>query len=279
MTNNINMNFSSDSSINIFNKKENAFMTHNILIISTTHYLSSSILSEDPIDLKQKQQSDSEFNHDTDKNNKSTEYIIQNVEYNNDGEIIRQYFLCENSSDHHFKKKANTTYQREKESKKSDLSKAHEYLERFFEDEYDALQALLETIINIVNQKNILEIWQHFLSIFKMSSNAKFDIKLVFKCWYTDPMQTSNSLLIIGTIREQSMITETNQVMSIREADIFQSSIHANITQKQEYVHSFGVAKSRLKFAIENSLVDEFIELITRFIENHTGINANQWIL
>ncbi|CAG8577830.1 12513_t:CDS:2, partial [Gigaspora rosea] len=38
--------------------------------------------------------------------------------------------------------------------------KAYEYSEGYLEDEYDALQASLETIIEMVNHENILEIWR-----------------------------------------------------------------------------------------------------------------------
>ncbi|CAG8803321.1 8889_t:CDS:2, partial [Racocetra fulgida] len=49
-----------------------------------------------------------------------------------------------------------------------------------------------------------------------------------------------------------------------------QTSIHISITQKQEYSYSFGIAKSSLKFALENKLVDEFVRLVKRFIEDYT---------
>ncbi|CAG8812512.1 24035_t:CDS:2, partial [Racocetra persica] len=54
--------------------------------------------------------------------------------------------------------------------------------------------------------------------------------------------------------------------------DILESSICTNIAQRQQYIYGFGITKSELKFAVENGLVDEFIELITRFIENHTDL-------
>ncbi|CAG8776163.1 7543_t:CDS:1, partial [Racocetra fulgida] len=81
---------------------------------------------------------------------------------------------------------------------------------------------------------------------------------------------------IMGQTVEQDTITEINQVTSIHRPDIIQPSIRTAITQKQEYVHGFGIAKSGLKFAVENELVDEFIGLITRFIENHTGVDTNK---
>ncbi|CAG8826717.1 2368_t:CDS:2, partial [Gigaspora margarita] len=49
-----------------------------------------------------------------------------------------------------------------------------------------------------------------------------------------------------------------------------------DITQKQEYAHSFGIAKSGLKVAIENGLVNEFVGLVTRFIKHHTCSNSMQ---
>lgn len=117
---------------------------------------------------------------------------------------------------------------------------------------------------------------RHFFSVFKISRNTKFDIKLISKRWYADLMQVSDSLPIMGTIGEPNTIMEMNQVTSIRGPNILEPSVCTNITQKQQYVHGFGVTKSGLKFAVENSLVDEFVGLITRFIENHTGVNANQ---
>ncbi|CAG8838199.1 8998_t:CDS:2, partial [Gigaspora margarita] len=47
-------------------------------------------------------------------------------------------------------------------------------------------------------------------------------------------------------------------------------------TKKQEYAYSFGVAKSILKFALENELVNEFVRLIVKFIDNHSGIATNK---
>ncbi|CAG8759681.1 17511_t:CDS:1, partial [Cetraspora pellucida] len=61
--------------------------------------------------------------------------------------------------------------------------------------------------------------------------------------------------------------------------DIYQPNIYTSITQKQEYVRGFDIAKSGLKFALESGLVDEFVGLIIGFIENHTGVNTNQRIL
>ncbi|CAG8759174.1 20711_t:CDS:2, partial [Dentiscutata erythropus] len=52
--------------------------------------------------------------------------------------------------------------------------------------------------------------------------------------------------------------------------DVYQPSIHTSIVEKQEYACGFNIVKSGLKFAIENSLVDKFVGLISGFIENHT---------
>ncbi|CAG8624634.1 17401_t:CDS:2, partial [Dentiscutata erythropus] len=97
--------------------------------------------------------------------------------------------------------------------------KAHEYSEGYLEDEYDALQASLETIIKMVNHENILEIWRV-------------------------------TLPITGTTAEHKTVIEMNQVISICRPDIYQSKICKNITQKQKY----GIAKSGLKFAIDNDV-------------------------
>ncbi|CAG8779512.1 17762_t:CDS:2, partial [Dentiscutata erythropus] len=149
---------------------------------------------------------------------------------------------------------------------------AHEYAEGYLEDEYDALQASLENIINMVNCDNILE----------MSYNAKFDIKLIPNCWYTDSMQTSNCSIITGTDAADIMKFDTNkemnQVIAIRGPNIYQASIHACVTQKQEYAHRFGIAKSGLKFAFENGLINEFVKLIVKFIENHSEVATNKHV-
>ncbi|CAG8795031.1 27746_t:CDS:2, partial [Racocetra persica] len=84
-----------------------------------------------------------------------------------------------------------------------------------------------------------------------VSRNAKFDIKLISKRWYTDPMQASDYSVILGiSAVEFDTYEEINQVISI--------------------------PKSGLKFALENRLVDEFVGLITRFIENYTGVDTNE---
>ncbi|CAG8847724.1 39926_t:CDS:2, partial [Gigaspora margarita] len=52
-----------------------------------------------------------------------------------------------------------------------------------------------------------------------------------------------------------------NQVISIHEYNIYQASIYTNITEKQKYAHSLGVAK-----------INEFVGLIIKFIDSHSGI-------
>ncbi|RIB04328.1 hypothetical protein C2G38_2222646 [Gigaspora rosea] len=66
-----------------------------------------------------------------------------------------------------------------------------------------------------------------------MSYNAKFEITLISKCWYTDPMQSFDCSVIMG-INIKNQDVEMNQ---------------PRITQKQE------------------------------FIENYTGINANEQMI
>ncbi|CAG8565017.1 3468_t:CDS:2, partial [Cetraspora pellucida] len=126
------------------------------------------------------------------------------------------------------------------------LPDAHEYTDRYLEDEYDTLQASLENLMNMVNHENILEIWR--VSLFNQYStdNVEFDEN-----------------------------KEMNQLISICGPNTYQASVHTSITQKQEYAYGFGVAKSGLKFALENKLVDEFVKLIERFIGNHTGVDVN----
>ncbi|CAG8697807.1 1239_t:CDS:2 [Dentiscutata erythropus] len=131
------------------------------------------------------------------------------------------------------------------------LPAVHEYTDGYFENEYDALQALLENLVNMVNCENILETW-------KMSRNAKFDVKLIFKHWYTDPMQASDYSMIEGTaIEELDSNEQINQLISIRGPDAYQAT------------------KSGLKFALDNGLVDEFAGLIEKFTENHTDVDVN----
>ncbi|CAG8533930.1 5561_t:CDS:2, partial [Cetraspora pellucida] len=36
------------------------------------------------------------------------------------------------------------------------------------------------------------------------------------------------------------------------------------------------ISKSRLKFALKNRLINEFIRLITRFIKDHSGVATNK---
>ncbi|CAG8842130.1 39240_t:CDS:1, partial [Gigaspora margarita] len=198
------------------------------------------------------------------------------------------------------------------------LPAVHEYTYGYLEDEYDALQASLENLLNIVNCKDILETWKvslfdhhshsypyyvillrdnmhlctclyiisngfycrHFFSVFKMSRNMKFDVKLISKHWYTNPMQVSDYSMIKGTaIEEIDSNKQMNQLISIRGPNAYQASIHTSITQKQEYAYSFGIAKSGLKFVFDNELVDEFAELIKKFIENYTDVDINNQMI
>ncbi|CAG8632366.1 18965_t:CDS:1, partial [Racocetra fulgida] len=72
-------------------------------------------------------------------------------------------------------------------------------------------------------------------------------------------MQASNFSIILGTTAmEFDTNKEINQVVSIHGPDAYRASIYISIIQKQEYAHSFGIAKSGLKFALENGLVNEF---------------------
>ncbi|CAG8679524.1 2353_t:CDS:1 [Cetraspora pellucida] len=90
-------------------------------------------------------------------------------------------------------------------------------------------------------------------------------------------MQASDYSVIPNTSAvEFNIYKEINQVISICKPNTYKASIHNNIKQNQEYAHSFGVIKSELKFALKNRLVNEFVGLITRFIENHTGIDTNE---
>ncbi|CAG8621247.1 3411_t:CDS:2 [Dentiscutata erythropus] len=60
---------------------------------------------------------------------------------------------------------------------------------------------------------------------------------------------------------------------------MYEARIYTSIVQKQEYIHGFGIAKSELKFVLENSLVNEFVELIVRFIESYTGVDTTKQII
>ncbi|CAG8553362.1 21565_t:CDS:2 [Cetraspora pellucida] len=143
------------------------------------------------------------------------------------------------------------------------LLAAHKYTDGYLEDEYDALQASLENLLNIVNHNTHLctclyiisngFYCRHFFSVFKISRNAKFDIKLISKCWYTDLMQASDYSMIEGIVIEKiDSNKQINQLISIHGPNIYQASIHTSIIQKQEYAYDF-----------------------EKFIENHTDIDAN----
>ncbi|CAG8640818.1 22693_t:CDS:2, partial [Gigaspora margarita] len=176
------------------------------------------------------------------------------------------------------------------------LPNAHEYTEGYLEDKYNALQASLENIINMVNCENIIEIWR--VSLFDQynhnySHYAIFltDNSHLCTCLYiisNESIQASDySVITVTTVLEfdtyekinQDMYGEVNQVISIRGFDMFQARIHTSIVQKQEYAHGFGFAKSGLKFVLENGLVNEFIELIVRFIEGHTGVDTTEQMI
>ncbi|CAG8709219.1 15212_t:CDS:1, partial [Cetraspora pellucida] len=94
---------------------------------------------------------------------------------------------------------------------------------------------------------------------------------------YTDPMQAPNYYIIasIATMKFETN-KEMNQVISIYRSDAYQANIHASVIQKQEYAYSFSIAKSRLKFVLENRLINKFIELITRFIEDYSSVVTNE---
>ncbi|RIB21916.1 hypothetical protein C2G38_2175336 [Gigaspora rosea] len=163
------------------------------------------------------------------------------------------------------------------------LPNAHEYTEGYLEDEYDALQASLKNIINMVNCENIIEIWKvslfdqynnnyphyvilltdnsylctclyiisnsfycrHFFNIFKISRNAKFDIKLISKHWYTESMQASDYSVIMGTAASefdtyeemnQDTYEEVNQVISIHGPDTTDSEGHTGVDTTEQTI-------------------------------------------
>ncbi|CAG8651686.1 14865_t:CDS:2 [Gigaspora margarita] len=91
--------------------------------------------------------------------------------------------------------------------------------------------------------------------------NDAADIDEIEKYLTSESVFAQNTQISQSTIADHETSIEMNQVISIRGPD-------------QEYTHGFGIAKSRLKFAIDNGLVDEFVGLITRFIKNHTGVNT-----
>ncbi|CAG8849096.1 17867_t:CDS:2, partial [Gigaspora margarita] len=223
---------------------------------------------------------------------------IQSIFFESIYNEIRKYLILESASVQNVQISQSVLYRAylyEVSNNSTSFPSAHEYEEGYFEDEYDALQASLENIINIVNHNNILEVWhvslfdqrdhsyphyvvlladnmhictclyiisngfycRHFSAIFKMSCDAKFDIKLISKCWYTDPMQASNYSIITGTAAAEFDTVEFG-------------------TKKQEYAYSFGVAKSGLKFTLENGLVNEFVGLIVKFIDSHSGVATSE---
>ncbi|CAG8570045.1 33701_t:CDS:2 [Racocetra persica] len=95
------------------------FMTHNISTISTDCFLNSSILSEEFMDLNKTQQSDYESEHDIDENIKLTIYNSATFcNWKSLEDALKEYELNIGFKDYQPKKKANTTCQREKESKK-----------------------------------------------------------------------------------------------------------------------------------------------------------------
>ncbi|CAG8799882.1 13739_t:CDS:2, partial [Dentiscutata erythropus] len=126
---------------------------------------------------------------------------------------------------------------------------AHEYAEGYLEDEYNALQASLKNIINMVNRDNILEVWR--VSLFDRHNYSYSHYVILLK---------NNTYLCTdaANIMEFDTNEEMNQVIAIRGPNTYQASIHACVTQKQEYTHGFGIAKSGLKFALENGLINEF---------------------
>ncbi|CAG8754442.1 20494_t:CDS:2, partial [Gigaspora margarita] len=130
------------------------------------------------------------------------------------------------------------------------LPAMYEYIDGYLENEYNALQASLKNLMNIVNYENILETC-------KMSHNVKFDIKFISKRWYTDPIQASDYSLIEGmAIEKLDSNEQINQLILICGSDTYQASIYTSITQKQEYAYGFSIAKSGLKFAFNNELQD-----------------------
>ncbi|CAG8823324.1 34757_t:CDS:1 [Gigaspora margarita] len=100
-----------------------------------------------------------------------------------------------------------------------------------------------------------------------------------------ESMQVLDYSVIIDTAVSESDIyeemnqdinEEVNQVIFIHGSDMYQARIHTSIMKKHEYVHGFGIAKSKLKFVLENDLVNEIIELIVRFIESYTSVNTTE---
>ncbi|CAG8651951.1 23485_t:CDS:2 [Gigaspora rosea] len=170
-------------------------------------------------------------------------------------------------------------------------------MDGYLEDEYDALKASLENIMNMVNHDHILEIWKvllfdhrdysylHYVILLIDSTHlctclyiiSTGSIAAIFSHWYTDQMQVSGySVITSSDAIEFDMNKEMNQVVSIRGSNMYQASIYASVTEKQKYAHGFGIAKSGLKFAMENRLVNKFVGLIVKFIENYSEVNTNE---
>ncbi|CAG8499715.1 10935_t:CDS:2 [Gigaspora rosea] len=161
------------------------------------------------------------------------------------------------------------------------LPNAHEYTEGYLEDEYDALQASLENIINMVNHEDIIEFWIVFLFDQYNHNYPHYVVLLtdnthLCTCLYIISNGTAASEFDTYEEMNQDTFEELNQVTSIHGSDMYEARIHTSIVQKQKYAHGFGIAKSELKFALENGLVNEFVGLIVRFIESHTGVDTTE---
>ncbi|CAG8717357.1 3820_t:CDS:2, partial [Dentiscutata erythropus] len=237
-----------------------------------------------------KQPDDDEFDSAKETDDFTIKYGAEFPKCDNTSVIIQQYVICENSKEHQFKKKIVSEDQRDRESKKYQYCNSCSIAE--LEHCWEKLLNQYLTANNYLNQ-----LWKSQQSWAKIYIFTSFCAKYknALPTWGLPSIQSVFFELVQNAIKKYLILESA----SMQNAQILQSfsSTHEyaeryfkykynalqaslkNIINMQEYAYRFDIAKSGLKFTLENRLINKFEGLIVKFIENYSGVATNKHVI
>ncbi|CAG8733185.1 32057_t:CDS:2, partial [Racocetra persica] len=116
-----------------------------------------------------------------------------------------------------------------------------EYTSGFIEDDYQESRVLLPSMLKLISNQTILEIWHIRLFSAPASHNGQYIIVL------DNEIQNDKSNSSFDIIEE------------LREPDCFNYEIQQYISKKAEYCQGIGIAKKEVQTALDTGTIDKFI--------------------
>ncbi|PKY41491.1 hypothetical protein RhiirA4_539632 [Rhizophagus irregularis] len=159
--------------------------------------------------------------------------------------------------------------------------------EGFREDDYDATQILLQTIIGKIQNLAIVEISQnchkqnhisHFYRVLRKSSQAKFHISLINQRWYQDSKLNIDDkeialldvISIIEDHNSSAVVHEEinfNYIHHVRGEQVYTEKLQGIISAKSKYGKAFSFAKKALDLTQKLDCYNELNGLLQTYIE------------